>query len=107
MDAEDLKQYYVALTDNAIPEEDIDKLIERLLEREPYAMDLINHRVELKEDEIEVFLSKEESILEKLKQERTKLLKEMVELAESRRASRAYSPSFPFPPMPVFFDKKG
>jgi hypothetical protein len=105
MDTEDLKGCFVSLTDAAMPEEDLDKFIECLLEREPYAMDLINHRVELKEDEIEDFLLKEERILERLKQERTKLLKEMEKLAKNRKASRAYSPQFPFPPMPVFLDK--
>jgi len=107
MDAEDLKLSFVNLTERAMPEKDVDKFIERLLEREPYAMDLINHRIELKEDEIKDYLSKEEMILERLKRERTKLLQEMETLSKNRKASKAYSPKFPFPPMPVFFDKKG
>jgi hypothetical protein len=105
MDVDDLKLFFANLTDHAMPEKDIDKFIERLLEREPYAMDLINHRVKLSEAEIQDFLSKETIILERLKEERTKLLKEMENLAKSKKASKAYSPKFPFPPMPVFFDK--
>jgi hypothetical protein len=105
MDAEDLKGCFVSLTDGAMPEKDIDKFIECLLEREPYAMDLINHRIDLEEDEAKDFLAKEEEILERLKQERTKLLKEMEKLAKNRKASKAYSPQFPFPPMPAFLDK--
>ena len=105
MDAEDLKLSFMKLTDLAMPGKDIDKFIEYLLEREPYAMDLINHRIELTEDEIKDFLSKEEKILERLKQERTKLLQEMERFAKSRKVSRAYSPKFSFPPMPVFLDK--
>ncbi len=105
MDAEDLKLSFASLTDRAAPEEDVDKFIERLLEREPYAMDLINHRIELEEDEIKDYLSKEEKILERLIQERTKLLHEMERFSKARKASKAYSPKFPFPPMPVFLDK--
>ncbi|MBA4416594.1 MAG: hypothetical protein C0392_01595 [Syntrophus sp. (in: bacteria)] len=105
MDAEDLKLSFMKLTDRAMPGKDIDKFIEYLLEREPYAMDLINHRIELTDDEIKDFLSKEKKILERLKQERTKLLQEMERLAKNRKASKAYSPKFPFPPMPVFLDK--
>jgi hypothetical protein len=105
MDAEELKLSFMNLTDHAIPEQEIDKFIECLLEREPYAMDLINHRIDLKEDEIEDFLSKETRVLERLEQERAKLLKEMDKLAKSRKAKKAYSPQFPFPPLPVFLDK--
>ncbi len=107
MDIEDLKQGFVDLTERALPEEDVDKLIECLVEREPYAMDLINHRITFENDEIEELLSKEEDVLVKLKQERARLLEEMAKLAESRRASMAYSPIFPLPPLPVFLDKEG
>jgi hypothetical protein len=107
MDAEDLKLFFANLTDHAVSERDIDKFIECLLEREPYAMDLINHRIELTEDEIKDFLSKEAKVLERLEGERTKLLKEMEKLTRSRKASKAYSPKFPFPSMPVFLDKNG
>jgi hypothetical protein len=105
MDAEDLKIFFSNLTDRALPEGDIDKFIEYLLEREPYAMDLINHRIKLNEEEINNFLSKETRIIERLQQERVKLLQEMERLVKARTASKAYSPKFPFPPMPVFFDK--
>jgi hypothetical protein len=58
-------------------------------------------------EEAEECLARETKILKRLKNECTKLLNEMEELSKNRKAIKTYSPKFPFPPMPVFFDKKG
>ena len=105
MDIEELKTAFINLTGKALPEEDVDKFIQHLLEREPYSMDLINHMVTLEKEEARDLLSKETRILERLKEERTKLLNQMEKHGRSRKASKAYSPRFPFPALPVFFDK--
>jgi hypothetical protein len=105
MDIEELKGTFVDLTDKALPEEDGDRFIECLVKREPYSMDLINHRVELNEEEVQRMLDKETKILERLKEERAKLLNEMDRLSKNRRLAKSYSPTFPFPSIPVFFDK--
>ncbi len=104
MEIDDLKKAHAALTDRALPEEDTDKFIECLLERGPYSMDLINHRVRLDEQEAAEMLEKELKILEKLKEERARLLNEMDQLSKTRKAVRGYSPAFPFPSMPIYFD---
>ena len=105
MDIDELKNTYKILTGKALPEKDVDRFIEYLKEREPYSMDLINHRVPLGKEEAVEMLEKEAQVLDRLKQERAKLLKEMEKLSKTRSGARAYSPQFPFPPMPVFFDK--
>ncbi|HEY3278774.1 MAG TPA: hypothetical protein VGJ94_19335 [Syntrophorhabdaceae bacterium] len=105
MDIEDLKESHVCLTEKALPEKDVSTFIERLKEREPYSMDLINHRVALEPDEALEMLHKEDEVLKRLKEERAKVLKEMEKLSKSRKGARTYGSQFPFPPMPVFFDK--
>ena len=58
-------------------------------------------------DEAQNYLLQETDIIERLEEERKKLLKEMDALSQSKKAVKKYSPKFPFPPMPVFFNKKG
>jgi hypothetical protein len=105
MDIDDLKRFYISLTRKALPEKDAVKFIEYLKEREPYSMDLINHRVKLDKEEAFDMLNWEAQVLERLKEERAKVLKEMEKLSKSRKGARTYTSQFPFPPIPVFFDE--
>jgi hypothetical protein len=105
--ARDSKTSFIRLTEKALPEKDLDKLIECLLEREPYCMELINRKISLDESEVEDLLVKETKIIERLEKERINLLKDMDNLSKNRAAIRTYIPKYPFPPMPVFFEKKG
>jgi hypothetical protein len=105
MTEETLIEKFNELSDKGLGEEKSDLFIELLLEREPYAMDLINHGVKLDEETARSFLEKETRILERLKEEKTRVLKEMDQVSKVRIASRQYRPKFPFPSMPVFFDK--
>jgi hypothetical protein len=105
MDIKDLEAAFVELTNEALAEEDRDKLIESLLVREPFRSDLINHRVRLDADVARELLSKEGRVLEKLEAARAEILKEMDRLSKNRHAAKAYSSKFPFPSVPVFFDK--
>ncbi len=105
MDIDELKNEYKALTGKALPEKDVDRFIEYLKTREPYSMDLINHRVPLEKGEADSMLENETKILERLKEERAKVLKEMERLSKSRRGAKTYASKFPFPSMPVFLDK--
>ena len=105
MDIKDLETTFRALTDEALAQEDRDKLIESLLVREPFRSDLINHRVRLDAKVAGELFLKEEKVLEKLRKARAEVLGEMDRLSKGRRASNAYSTKFPFPSVPVFFDK--
>ena len=105
MDIDELKSTFVRLTEEALPEKDGDTFIKILLQREPYGMDLINHRVRIDEREAHEMLAREIEVLERLQEERTKLLKQMDQLSRSRRGARSYASKFPFPSMPVFCDR--
>jgi hypothetical protein len=107
MTIDDLKTMFTSLTDTALPEADPDRFIQFLQERAPYGMDLINHRVPVEGNEARDLLLKESRILERLKAEKLRLLTEMEQLSKNRKAAKAYSPTFPFPPVPAFLDKKG
>jgi hypothetical protein len=103
---DDKKKTFFELTEKALLEDDVDKLIEDLLERNSSVEYLTKNDVDISE-ESEEFLFRETKILERLENERKKLLKDMDELSRNRSVVKAYSPKFPFPPLPVFFEKKG
>jgi len=102
---ETLIQKFSELSDRGLGEEKSDKFIELLVEREPYAMDLINHQIRLDEEQAKVLLEKETKILERLKEEKARVLKEMDQVSRTRKAAKEYGAVFPFPSMPVFFDR--
>jgi len=93
------------LTDKGLGEQKSEKFIELLLEREPYAMDLINHRVKLDREKAQEFIEKETKVLERLKEEKARVLKQMDQLSKTRKANRQYRSIFPFPQVPVFVDR--
>jgi hypothetical protein len=45
-------------------------------------------------------------VIERLEEERSKLLSEIERYSESRRALRSYSPKFPLPPVAALFSVK-
>jgi hypothetical protein len=102
---ETLIEKFSELSDKGLGEEKSDKFIELLLRREPYSMDLINHRVKLDEEQAKDFLEKETRILDRLKEEKARVLKKMDQVSRTRKAAKQYRSIFPFPPIPVFFDR--
>ncbi|MCX5813457.1 MAG: hypothetical protein NT178_13085 [Proteobacteria bacterium] len=102
----DKRKAFVELTEKALLEDNIDKLIEDLLERNSSVEYLMKDDVNISEV-AEEYLSKETKILKILENERKKLLIEMDKLSKNKAATKKYSPKFPFPPLPVFFEKKG
>ena len=102
---ETLIEKFSELSDKGLGEEKSDKFIELLLEREPYAMDLINHGIKLDREKAKDFLEKETKILKRLKEEKARVLKEMDQLSKTRKADRQYRSIFPFPQVPVFVDR--
>jgi hypothetical protein len=107
MTEEKLLEKFLELSDKALAERDVEKIIELLSEREPYAADLINHRIKVDLDFAKESVAREMQIHRKLKEERLKVLRKMDELARGRSASRNYVSKFAIPPMPMFFDKMG
>jgi hypothetical protein len=103
---EERKKEFVELSEKALLEDDADKMVQLLQQREIAREHLMSHNVVLGQD-VEEFLSRETKILERLEHERKKVLKEMEGLFRERTATKGYAPTFPFPPMPAFFDKKG
>lgn len=93
------------LSERSLTEEKPDKFIELLQEREPYSMDLINHGIKLDKEKAREFLEREMKILERLKEEKARVLKEMDQVSQTRKASRRYKSTFPLPSMPVFLDR--
>lgn len=94
------------LTKRALSEEDRDKFIDNLMERESVLEDLKKNNIPFKVEEAKEDLLRETKIAERLEDEYRKLMREMEEFSRSKKAMKKYSPQFPFPSMPVFFDKK-
>ena len=105
--ADDHLKRFEELTGQALRENDVDKFIELLLQRDMHAQHLVKNNIEIDKEEKEKYLFMENEIIRRLEEERKNLLKEMECLSKNKKAIRTYSPKFPFPPMPVFFEKKG
>jgi hypothetical protein len=102
----DKRKDFLELTEKALLEKDGDRMIELLQTREVACQHMISNNIDLGES-VKECLSRETKILEKLKDEKKKLLKEMENISRKKSAAKTYAPTFPFPPMPAFFDKKG
>jgi hypothetical protein len=102
-----LIERFVALTEKALTEEDSGCFLEDLLERDGLMRELVEKGPVLSPEEAGICLFHENKVLARLEDERTKLLKDMEDLSINRRAVTAYVPKFPFPSMPVFFDRTG
>lgn len=94
------------LTEKALSEEDTDRFIGYLISREPVIDDLKKEGLFQEVEEVKEDLDKETRIHEKLEDEFKKLMSEMEELSRNKKAAKTYSPQFPFPAMPFFFEKK-
>lgn len=94
------------LTKNALIEEDEDKFINLLLERSKFSEGLVKNNVVLDKEKAATMLVQENRLSRRLEEERRITLQQMEQLSKSRKTIKAYSPKFPFPPMPVFFEKK-
>ena len=95
------------LSSRALSEKDRERFISYLKERSNLLAQIADKGVEVEEAVLRAWLEKEQEVLARLEEERKGVLKEMDGLSRRRAAVRQYSPKFPFPPMPAFFDKLG
>jgi len=95
----------LSLSSKAASEKDRKRFIS-LLEERGYLLDkILGKDLGLNVDTLVAWLEKEQDVLTRLEEERKNVLKEMDNLSKRRMAARRYAPKFPFPPMPVFFDR--
>jgi hypothetical protein len=95
------------LSSRALSEKDRGRFISYLKERSSLLTQVAGKGVEVEEAVLKAWLEKEQEVLTRLEEERKHVLQEMDSLSRRRAAVRQYSPKFPFPPMPAFFDKMG
>jgi len=98
---------YKTLTLDALEADELDAFMEILLKRDALIGKIIKQEISLEPDELSYLMSLEERILERLEEERREIIHDMADVGEKKRAIKRYTPKFPFPPMPAFFDKKG
>ncbi|GEM_PF-385416 len=91
----------------ALSEMDIDSFIEILLRRDALVKYILKNNVVLDEEDTMFFLELENNILDRLEEEKKKIINDLAVIGKKRRAINRYSPKYPFPPMPAFFDRKG
>ena len=94
------------LTEKALLKEDGKEFIVCLLEREKVSGRLAGSSEMLEGYIAERFYNNEVQVIERLEEERSKLLTEIDLYAQNRRAMRTYDPKFPVFPPPSFIDKK-
>ncbi len=91
------------LTLTALRQKDGTAFIKCLLEREKVCGRLAGLSARLGSDVAQRFYSNETRVIERLEEERSKLLMEIDNYSQKRRAVRKYSPKFPLPTHPSFF----
>ena len=96
----------LGLGKRALEEESFDRMLVLLQARQELAESLFERPPEVRVN-LQECLETEIAILRRLESERRKLLVEMERLAAKRKAMQRYSPRFPIPSMPVFFDSTG
>jgi len=98
--------YFEGMTLAALDQEDGAAFIQCLLMREKVCERMTASSAGLDADTAERLRANETRVIERLEEERSKLLKEIERYSEVRRALRSYSPKFPLPPAPAFFSFK-
>ena len=98
--------YFEGMTLAALGEEDGSAFVKCLLMREKVRERLASSSTDLDADVAGRFYNNETRIIERLEAERSKLLVEIEQYSQSRRALRSYSPKYPLPPSPLFFSVK-
>jgi hypothetical protein len=98
---------FILLTEKALGEADQDRFVEVLMERDSFIGLLLKNDPGMFKDKIKECLLYEGFILDRLEEERNKVIGRIDKLSKSRRTPGMYAPKFPFPPMPAFIDRKG
>jgi len=98
--------FFEGITLAALEQEDSAAFIECLLERQEVCERLVLSSTMIDADVAERFCGNEMRVIERLEEERSKLLKEIERYSDNQRALRSYSPKFPLPPVPAFFSLK-
>ena len=96
----------IDLTAKALSEQDREKFVTRLKERNLLLAQAMEEGIRAEESTLKSWLDLEQSLSLRLEREKIYLLREMDSLSAKRRAMRRYLPK-PLPPVPVFFDKTG
>lgn len=98
--------FFEGMTLAALEQEDGAAFIECLLKRQEVCERLALSSTVIDAEVAERFCGNEMRVIERLEEERSKLLAEIERYSESQRALRSYSPKFPLPPVPAFFSVK-
>lgn len=107
MNKRTIVEQIIDLSSKALSEKDRRKFTSLLQDRSTLLAQIASKDIEVDEATLWAWLEKEQEILTRLEEERKRVLMEMEGLSKRKMAVRQYSPKFPFPPMPVFFDKLG
>jgi hypothetical protein len=100
-------EIFLRLTREALDTDNGEELFKVLLERETSYSSSEQFSSSLSTEHITKMLFIERKILERLKSERRKIIKDMDKLSLQMKTVRAYSARFPFPSIPVFFNQTG
>jgi hypothetical protein len=100
-------EIFLRLTREALDTDNGEELFKVLLEREASYSSSEQFSSSLSPEHIAKMLFIERKILDRLKSERRKIIKDMDKLSRQMKTVRAYSARFPFPSMPVFFNQTG
>jgi hypothetical protein len=95
------------LSKKALEEETVEGFIECLAERTVVLSILLSGDIKGDIEIAALWLKRESEILRRLEKERQEVFRQMEELSRSAKALRGYTPRYPLPMNPVFFDQTG
>jgi len=98
---------FKTLTLDALNSPDLDTFINILIKRDALIGCIIKEHVELEAEDFVSLRELEDRVLKRLEEEKRMLMEDISHMSEKKKAIKRYAPKFPFPPMPVFFDKEG
>jgi hypothetical protein len=96
------KEEFVLLSEVALAEERQEKLIDILRRRNRFLSNLFGQDHDAFSDEADECLRREDLILQKLKDERHKVLEQIQDVWKARLAAKSYAPIHPVPFGPPF-----
>ena len=101
-----MKEFF-RITRNALDTDNDETFLHSLIQRNALFGSLEQFSSCLSQEYIEKMIFLEEKIIERLKTERKRMIKDIDEVSRKISTVKAYSALFPIPSMPAFFDLTG
>ena len=99
------QEEFIVLSEIALAEADQDRLVSVLKKRNTFLSKLFREDHDVLSREAEECIRRENMVLEKLEEEKQKIMEKINKVSKSRQAAKSYSSRYPLPFSPRFFSE--